>query len=140
MSMLAEHPPVDAVHEQVLQLIAQRWARSGYCRVTIRPGAAAFAGAGPQFQDLCPDLVGWQYGGGRQRMEWVAKVETHESLCEREGDGGGRWSGEAALGLPFFLFVPKGLRETAQQLALAAGVKLNGIYEYSFVNKTFQLL
>lgn len=136
MSTLIEHHPAHMSHDQVLNLIAQRWVQVGYCKVTIRPGDAA--GAWPQFREVSPDLVGWQYGGGRQRLEWIAEVETQESLAQANREG--RWRDGASLGLPFFLFVPRGLRGTAQRLAMNAGVKLNGIYEYSFVNNMFQLL
>lgn len=136
MATLIEQPPAHTSHEQVLQLIAQRWAQAGYCKVAIRPGSEG--GVWPQFGEVSPDLVGWQYGGGRQRLEWIAKVETAESLSAAGQES--RWRGEASLGLPFFVFVPKGYRGAVQQLAQRVGVKVNGTYEYSFVNKTFQLL
>lgn len=136
MSTLTPGISTSVLHEQALNLIAQRWVRTGHCKVAIRP--AGDAEGWPQFRQVSPDLVGWQYSDGRQRLEWIAEVETKESLGGDNPDS--RWRTEATLGLPFFLFVPRGCRGEAQQLATRAGVKLNGIYEYSFVNNMFQLL
>ena len=136
MSTLTPDISTRALHEQALHLIAQRWVRSGYCKVAIRP--AGDAEGWSQFRQVRPDLVGWQYSDGRQRLEWIAEVETKESLGGDPPDS--RWRREATLGLPFFLFVPRGCRGEAQELAMRAGVKLNGIYEYSFINDMLQLL
>lgn len=136
MATLTEQLPAQAAHDLVLNLIAQRWAQVGYCKVSVRPGDVS--GAWPQIRDIGPDLVGWQYGGGHRRLEWIAEVETQESLTQTGQEG--RWRAGVALGLPFFLYVPRGFRGVAQQLAADAGVRLNGIYEYSFVNNMFQLL
>ena len=42
-------------------------------------------------------------------------------------------------GIPFYLLVPRGLKESAQKLAGDASVPVSGIYEYTFVNGVCQV-
>lgn len=123
-----------SLHDHVVSLVAQRWARSFQCKVTIKPSVEKHGwAAGPHD----PDIIGWQYSPAGNRVEWIAEVETEESLAQpliRE-----RLQDHAARGAPFYLFVPKGCRTVAQSVAMRAGIRPNGIYEYAFVNETFQL-
>jgi hypothetical protein len=84
-----------------------------------------------------PDLVRWQLHAERNTVEWIAEVETEESFSEL--DAHGRWQDYTALGMQFYLFVPKGCGAIAQSFALRAGVQINRIFEYSFEQDTFQL-
>lgn len=118
---------IQSLHGQVVSLVAQRWAKSFQCKVTINPRA----GTGE------PDLFGWQFSPSGNRVEWIAEVETENSLTEL--DRYKRWQALADKSVPFYLFVPKGYRAKVRQLAVMAGVDLNGIYEYAFLNDTFQL-
>jgi hypothetical protein len=125
---------VVSLHDHVVSLVAQRWARSFQCKVTIKPDAEKPGWAAGQHD---PDIIGWQYSPAGNRVEWVAEVETEESLSHPQTRE--RLQDHAALGVPFYLFVPKGYRTVAQRVAMRAGIRLNGIYEYTFVNETFQL-
>lgn len=118
---------IQSLHGQVVSLVAQRWAKSFQCKVTISSGAETGA----------PDLFGWQFSTSGNRVEWIAEVETEDSLTEL--DRYKRWQALADKSVPFYLFVPKGYRAKVRQLAVMAGVDLNGIYEYAFLNDTFQL-
>jgi hypothetical protein len=102
--------------------------------VTIKPNAEKPGWAADR---LDPDIIGWQYSPAGNRVEWIAEVETEESLAHPQTRG--RLQDHAALGAPFYLFVPKGYRTVAQRVTMKAGVRPNGIYEYAFVNETFQL-
>lgn len=118
---------IQSLHDQVVSLVAQRWARSFQCKVTINPGAKRGE----------PEVFGWQFSPGGNTVEWVAEVETEESLAQLNRYR--RWQQLAGRGLPFYLIVPRGYRQTVKQLAGMAGVDINGIYEYAFTNDTFQL-
>ena len=43
-------------------------------------------------------------------------------------------------GIPFYLLVPRGLKESAQKLAGDASVPFSGVYEYTLVNDLCQVL
>jgi hypothetical protein len=118
---------IQSLHDQVVSLVAQRWAKSFQCKVTINPGSESGE----------PDVLGWQFSPAGNRVQWIAEVETEESLSQL--DRYKRWQGLADKSVPFYLFVPKGYRSKVRQLAVMAGVDLNGIYEYTFLNETFQL-
>jgi hypothetical protein len=83
------------------------------------------------------DIIGWTFKAGRNKMEWVAEVETEDSLTAAGTSG--RWQDDMGLSVPLFLFVPKGRRVEAQTIARRFNITLNGVYEYSFVNGAFQL-
>lgn len=118
---------IQSLHDQVVSLVAQRWAKSFQCKVTINPGSETNE----------PDVFGWQFSPAGNRVEWIAEVETEDSLAEL--DRYKRWQAMADKSVPFYLLVPKGYRSKVRQLAVMAGVDLNGIYEYAFLNGTFQL-
>ena len=136
MNTITHEPGVQSLHDHVVNLVAQRWAKSLHCRITINTGSEKNRWAGSDRS--YPDIVGWKPSLGRHTLELIAEVATEESIAGAEVYR--RWQDYAALGVPFYLFVPKGYRAKAQQLAAKAGVALNGIYEYAFVNGMFQLL
>ena len=136
MSTITHEAGVQSLHDHVVNLVAQRWAKSAQSKVTVNTGSEKKGRAG--FDRNTPDLVGWKSSPKGTRVEWIAEVETKESLSRLEMRA--RWQDDAALGVPFYLFVPKGCRARAEQVAVKAGVTLNSIYEYAFVNETLQLL
>jgi hypothetical protein len=71
-------------------------------------------------------------------MEWMAEVETDDSI--RDVATVSQWKEAVVPGIPFYLFVPRGLKESAQKLAGDATVPVSGIYEYTFVNGLCQVL
>ncbi|MGH7164712.1 MAG: hypothetical protein ACREIS_04205 [Nitrospiraceae bacterium] len=135
MSTTAREAGIQTLHDQVVSQVAQRWAKSVQSQITINTDAERNRWAGSDRR--YPDILGWKLLSGRNTIDWIAEVETEESVTEDLARG--RWRDYAALGVPFYLFVPKGWRTTAQQLAAGSHVKLNGVYEYAFVSGTFQL-
>ena len=133
-TMLRERGIV-TVHDQVVSLVAQRWAKAFHCKVTIRTGLEQNPWADPQQQ--C-DIVGWQVSSAGNRMEWMADVETDDSI--RDVTIVSEWKEALVRGIPFYLFVPRGFKESAQQLAGDGSVSVSGIYEYTFVNGLCQVL
>ena len=133
-TMLRERGIV-TVHDQVVSLVAQRWAKAFHCKVTIRTSLEQNPWADPQQQ--C-DIVGWQVSSAGNTMEWMAEVETDDSI--RDAATVSEWKGAVVRGIPFYLLVPRGLKESAQKLAGDASVSVSGIYEYTFVNGLCQLL
>jgi hypothetical protein len=122
-------------HDYVVDLVAQRWANTMRCKVTVNTPSQSSASKTEERK--YPDLVGWQLHAERNTVEWIAEVETEESFSEL--DAHGRWQDYTALGMQFYLFVPKGCGAIAQSFALRAGVQINRIFEYSFEQDTFQL-
>lgn len=135
MSTITREAGIQTLHDQVVSLVAQRWAKTVPSKVTINTDAERTRWAASDRS--YPDVVGWSLSAGRNTIEWIAEVETEESLSEPDTQS--RWREDAVLGVPFYLFVPKGHRETAQKLAALTGVTLNCIYEFFFLNETFQL-
>jgi len=135
MSTITREPGIQSLHDHVVSLVAQRWAKSVQINITINTDAerSRWAASDRSY----PDIVGSRFNGGRNTIEWIAEIETEESLSEPNTQG--RWREDAGWGVSFYLFVPKGHRETAQKLAVTAAVTLNGIYEYFFLNEMFQL-
>ncbi|MBM4133484.1 MAG: hypothetical protein FJ245_06925 [Nitrospira sp.] len=127
MTTITGDVAIQSLHDQISSLVAQRWAKSFQCKVTISPGS----------ETAEPDVFGWQFSPTGNRVEWIAEVETEDSLTRL--DRYKRWQTLADKSVPFYLVVPKGYRSKVRQLAVMAGVDLNGIYEYAFLNDTFQL-
>lgn len=136
MSTITREAGIQSLHDHVVSLVAQRWAKSAESKITINTDVERHRWA--VSDRSYPDIVGWKFNSGKNIIEWIAEVETDESLSEP--DTHSRWREDAVLGVPFYLFVPKGYREMAQKLAVTTGVTLNGTYEYAFVNETFQLI
>ncbi|MEW6247090.1 MAG: hypothetical protein AB1555_10305 [Nitrospirota bacterium] len=135
MSTILREPGIETLHDQVVSLLAQRWSKAFQCRVTIKTGLKENRWAGI---DQKADLMGRKVNPRGDRILWIAEVETEGSLAESETVV--RWKQGAELGVPFYLFVPRGGRETAQKLAAVAEITFNGVYEYGFVNGVLQLL
>jgi len=123
------------IHDQVVSLVAQRWAKAFHCKVTIQSGLEQPPWADPQQQ--C-DIVGWQVSSAGNTMEWMAEVETDDSI--RDVATVSEWKEAVVRGIPFYLFVPRGLKESTQKLAGDAAISVSGIYEYTFVNGLCQVL
>lgn len=135
MDTITRDVVTQSIHDQVVNLVAQRWARSWQCQITINSEEERARWA--ESDRISADIIGWTFRAGRNKMEWVAEVETEESLAAARA--GGRWQDDLGLGVPLFVFVPKGRRVQAQTVALRSNLTLNGVYEYSFVNGAFQL-
>jgi len=135
MAAIAHSHAVQLEHDQIVNLIAQRWARGTKCNVTIgtAPEREPWLGDARKY----PDIIGWQSHPKRNTVEWIAEVETEDSFSVF--DAHGRWMDYMAFGVPFYLFVPTGCRELAELFANRADVHINRVYEYSVVNGMFQL-
>lgn len=136
MSTTLREQGIETVHDRVVSLVAQRWAKAFRCKVTIHTSLEQDPWADPEQQ--C-DIVGWQVtSAGNTTMEWMAEVETADSIRDLETRS--RWKQAMVVGVPFYLFVPRGLKESAQKLAGEASVPVSGVYEYTFVNDLCQVL
>jgi hypothetical protein len=134
MSTVLREQGIVSVHDQVVSLVAQRWAKAFHCKVTIHTEFEQNYWADPQQQ--C-DIVGWQASSAGKVMEWMAEVETDDLI--REVATVTKWKETVVRGVPFYLLVPRGLKESAQKLAEEAAVPVSGIYEYTFVNGLCQV-
>ncbi|HYM89102.1 MAG TPA: hypothetical protein VES92_08290 [Nitrospiraceae bacterium] len=134
MDTVLREQGIVTVHDQVVSLVAQRWAKAFHCKVTIHTDLGKNPWADPQQQ--C-DIVGWQVSSAGNTMEWMAEVETDDSI--RDVATGSAWKEAVVGGIPLYLFVPRGLKESAQKLAGDASVPVSGIYEYTFVNGQCQV-
>jgi hypothetical protein len=124
-----------SIHDHVVRLVAQQWAKPLGYYITINPDAERNISAGPANY---PDLVAWRVTGGRNILQWVAEVETEESVTEAEART--QWRPFGALGVPFYLIVPKGYQRSARVCAARAGATLTSITEYGFEIRTFRLI
>jgi hypothetical protein len=134
MSAVLREQGIVTAHDQVVSLVAQRWAKAFRGKVTIHTSLEENPWADPQQQ--C-DIVGWQVSSAGNRMEWMAQVETDDSI--RDIATVSEWKETVVHGIPFYLLVPRGLKESAQKLAGDASVPVSGIYEYTFVNGLCQV-
>lgn len=135
MSSATHDIGIQSVHDQVVNLVAERWATTMQCTVTVNTPAREHGWSTAERK--YPDLIGLKTGPKGNLVEWIAEVETEESFSEL--DAHGRWQDYTALGLRFYLFVPKGRGATAEFFASRAGARINRIFEYSFVEEQFQL-
>ena len=120
---------IETIHDQVVSLVAQRWAKSFVCKVTIRTSLEQNPWADPSQQ--C-DIVGWYVSSAGNSMEWMAEVETEESLADPLLVD--KWKKAITRGIPFYLLVPRGLKESSQKLAQDASLLFGCVYEYAFIN------
>jgi hypothetical protein len=123
------------VHDQVVSLVAQRWAKAFRCKVTIHTSLEQNPWADPQQQ--C-DIIGWHVNSAGNTMEWMAEVETADSIGDVKIQS--KWKQAMVRDIPFYLLVPRGLKESVQKLAGEAAVPFSGVYEYTFVNDLCQVL
>ena len=135
MSTMLREQGIVTVHDQVVSLVAQRWAKAFHCKVTIRTGLEQNRWADPQQQS---DIVGWRVSSSGNTMEWMAEVETDDSI--RDVTSVSEWKEAVVRGIPFYLLVPRGLKQSAQSLAEKGSVPVSGIYEYTFINGLCQVL
>lgn len=135
MSPTLREQGIETVHDQVVSLVAQRWARAFVCKVTIRTGLEQNPWAEPN--QLC-DIVGWYVSSGGNTMEWMAEVETEESLADAHVVD--KWKKVMTRGIPFYLLVPRGMKEGAFQLTQAQSMSISCIYEFTFINGVCHIL
>jgi len=135
MSTILREQGIKTIHDQVVSLVAQRWAKAFHCKVTIHTSLEQDPWADPQQQ--C-DIVGWQVSSAGNTMEWMAEVETTDSIGDTETLS--KWKKAMVRGIPFYLLVPRGFKESAQKLTEDASVHPSCIYEYTLVNDLCQVL
>jgi hypothetical protein len=126
---------LETVHDQVVSLVAQRWAKAFVCKTTIRTGHDQ----NPWVEATQPcDIVGWYVSSGGNTMEWMAEVETEESLADVHIAD--KWNRTIRRGIPFYLLVPRGMKELAFRLSQEQSISLNCIYEFTFINGVCHVL
>ena len=135
MSATLREQGIEAVHDQVVSLVAQRWAKAFVCKVTIRPGLEPNAWTEPN--QLC-DIVGWYVNSGGNTMEWMAEVETEDSLADIQIID--KWKRAITRGIPFYLLVPRGMKDLAFKLTQEQLILVNCIYEFTFINGVCHIL
>ncbi|MEP6887850.1 MAG: hypothetical protein ABI945_05960 [Nitrospirales bacterium] len=109
MTLTAHDGAVQSEHDQIVNLIAQRWATVTKCKVTINTTSEKEPWLGVDRK--YPDRSAGNTIPKRNTVEWIAEVETED--CFSVFDAHGRWMDYMAFGVPFYLFVPKGCRELA---------------------------
>ncbi|HEY7531329.1 MAG TPA: hypothetical protein VH681_00945 [Nitrospiraceae bacterium] len=135
MTTIYRERGIETVHDQVVSQIAQRWAKAFHCRVTIKTSVDHNPWADPH--QSC-DIVGWYVCSGGNSMEWMAEVETADSLLEPETKA--RWQKTVVRGIPLYLLIPQGQKDLAQKVADQAAVTFTCVYEYAFLNDVCQVL
>lgn len=135
MSTTLREQGIETIHDQVVSLVAQRWAKAFHGKVTIHTSLEQDPWADPRQQS---DIAGWQVSSAGNSMEWMAEVETTDSIENVETLS--KWKQAMVQGIPFYLFVPRGLKASAQKLADDAAVHFSCIYEYVFVDDICQVL
>jgi len=135
MSTILREQGIESVHDQVVSLVAQRWAKAFHCKVTIHTALEQNPWA--DLNQQC-DIVGWYVSSGGNQMEWMAEVETEGSLADPQTIA--HWKKVPVRGIPFYLLVPRGMKEPAQKLALDASVVFSCVYEYTFLNDVCHIL
>lgn len=135
MSTILREQGIQTVHDQVVSEVAQRWAKAFHCKVTIKTGLEQNLWADPRQQ---ADIVGWYFSPRGNSMEWIAEVETEDSLLD--SDTRMKWRQAVVPGIPMYLFIPRGNKIVAEKLAVAAEIHFNSIYEYNFFNGIVQIL
>ena len=135
MSLSLREQGIETVHDQVVSLAAQRWAKAFVCKVTTRTGQAHT----PLTESNQPcDIVGWYVSSGGNTMEWMAEVETEDSLEDPQVLD--KWKRSITRGIPFYLLVPRGLKERALTLTREQSIAVSYIYEYTFINGVCHVL
>lgn len=135
MSTLVKETGILTVHDEVVSQVAQRWAKALHCKVTIRTGLEQNPWADPKQSS---DIAGWHFSPRGNTLEWVAEVETEDSLSD--DDVKSRWQRSAVPGVPIYVLIPKGARGTVQKLAASIDLHFTSIYEYGFFNGIVQII
>ena len=126
---------IETLHDQVVSFVAQRWAKAFVCKVTIR--TASDHTPWTDHDQLC-DIVGWYVSSSGNTMEWMAEVETEQSLSD--GQAADRWKKALIRGIPFYLLVPRGLKDPVLKVAEAASIPISCVYEFTFINGVCHIL
>jgi hypothetical protein len=132
-STLREHS-IDTVHDQVVNLVAQRWAKAFVCKVTIRSGVEPSPWAE---SNQLADIIGWYVSSGGDTMEWMAEVETEHSLADLQIVD--KWRRILTRGIPFYLIVPRGMRDSALKLCQEGSIMSSWVYEFTFINGVYHM-
>jgi hypothetical protein len=135
MSASLRERSVDTVHDQVVGFVAQRWAKAFVCKVTTKAGLDQNPWADPN--QAC-DIVGWYVSSGGNTTEWMAEVETEESLADLQIAD--KWKRSITRGIPFYLLVPRGMKDRAIKLTQDQSIIVSCIYEFTFINGVCHLL
>lgn len=135
MSPTLREQGIETVHDQVVGLVAQRWAKAFVCKVTIKSGLEQNPWAEPN--QWC-DIVGWYVSSGGNTMEWMAEVETEDSLGDTQVVD--KWKRTITRGIPFYLLVPRGLKDVALKLTQEQSIIVNCVYEFTFINGVCHIL
>ncbi len=88
--------------------------------------------------DVYPDVMGFESAQGQGGLQWVAEVETEDTVTLLKART--HWRQFAALGVPFYVIVPIGFRDLASVIAQHEGVPVAGIYHYWFDNRELRLI
>ena len=81
MSLTLREQGIETTHDRVVSLVAERWAKAFVCKVTIKTGFEQNPWAEPH---QLSDIVGWYVSSGGNTMEWMAEVETEDSLGDAQ--------------------------------------------------------
>lgn len=135
MATLACDHRRETVHDHVVHVVAKRFAEPG--RYLIRTGAERGGRLRDETPPPMPDITGSRREGGLAAIEWLAEVETEETLTEAQAYG--QWRQAASLHVPMYLIVPKGYRQAAWQLAFRAGVAVQHVFEYVLEDERVEL-
>ena len=103
ISTIHREQGIQTVHDQVVSEVAQRWANSVHCKVTIKTSLEQNLWADPKQQS---DIVGWYFSPRGNHMEWIAEVETEDTLLDPATRT--RWQQAAVPGIPMYLLIPRG--------------------------------
>jgi hypothetical protein len=82
MNAVLREQGIVTVHDQVVSLVAQRWAKAVHCKVPLHTGLEQTPWADPQQQ--C-DIVECLLSATSNTVEWIPEVETttlpaHQSI------------------------------------------------------------
>jgi hypothetical protein len=135
MSLSLREQGIETVHDHVVSLVAQRWAKAFVCKVTIKTGLDQISWAEP---NQLSDIVGWYVSSGGNTMEWMAEVETEDSLGDAQVTD--KWKRTITRGIPFYLLVPRGLKDMALKLIEEQAIAVSCIYEFTFINGVCHVL
>jgi hypothetical protein len=135
MSATLREQGTETVHDQVVSFVAQRWAKAFVCKVTIKSGLDPNPWVDPN--QPC-DIVGWYVSSGGNTTVWMADVETEETLADVQISD--KWNRVIRRGIPFYLLVPRGMKERALRLTQDRSISVSCIYEFTFISGVCHLL
>ena len=135
MATLACDRRRETAHDHVVHVVAKRFAEPG--RYVVRTGAARGRRLRDEAPPPMPDIAGRRRADRTAPIEWLAEVETPDTLTEAQAFG--RWRNSAALHVPMYLIVPKGSRQAAWSLAFRAGVAVQHVFEYTLHEQNVEL-